>query len=62
MRVAFEADVDVYNTQDVVNIVGHLVLEVVPNTVRGWFRRLRSRKLEPGESRGKENQAEVEGQ
>jgi hypothetical protein len=35
----FEADVDRYNTQDVVNIFGHLFGEVVPNKLRQWFRR-----------------------
>jgi hypothetical protein len=37
----FEADVDRYNTQDVVNIVGHLVVEVVLPKVRRLWRRLR---------------------
>jgi hypothetical protein len=36
---AFEADLDKYNTQDVVNIVGHLFGEVLPGWVRKVFRR-----------------------
>ena len=37
---AFDADLDRYNTQDVVNIVGHMFGEVVPN----WFRKTFGRK------------------
>lgn len=36
---AFEADVDVFNPyEDVVGAFGHLLGEVVPNTVKKWFK------------------------
>lgn len=35
----FDADIDLYNTQDLVNVGGHLGVEVLWKRIAGWFRK-----------------------